>query len=293
MSKTVAAVIVTYNRLNLLKRCIEAIRNQSRKPEAIIIVNNGSTDGTEQWLGLQNDLTVYNQKNLGGAGGFNRGIMEAYEAAFDWIWVMDDDGCPALDCLEELMAATAKKTEVDVWGCIVLDEDDHSKLAFDCKPVTNENGEINWDIEFINDWAAFFNGVIFSKHAIKKVGYPNPSLFIWGDDIDYFERTRRQCIISSTTKAIFYHPKDRLYSTTYRNQYVYDGPVNWKAYCFFRNRAYLGRKYFNRTETGSLFNQFSYFRNKLPMAEFLKAVPLILKAHLDGLRYNLKRKLPY
>ena len=293
MSKRVAVVVVTYNRLNLLKESIEALKKQSRKPEAIIVVNNGSTDGTDLWLASQNGLIVYNQQNLGGAGGFARGIKEAYDADFDWIWVMDDDGYPAANCLENLLNATERRMEVDVWGGIVLDRDDHSKLAFDCKQVVTEAGEINWDIEFIDNWAPFFNGVMFSRDIVKKIGYPNPALFIWGDEVDYYERTKLQGIIASTTKAVFYHPKDRLYSTMHRNQYVYDGPANWKAYCFFRNRAYLGRKYYNRTETGSLLNQFYYLYDKLPLGEFLKTIPLLLKAHLDGFNYNLKRKLPY
>lgn len=293
MNKRVAALVVTYNRLNLLKECIEALKSQSTRPEAIIVVNNGSTDGTEAWLASQNDLIIYNQQNVGGAGGFNRGIKEAFDAGFDWIWVMDDDGYPALNCLEMLIETMAKKPDVNVWGCIVLDRDDPSNLAFNCEQVTNNAGEINWGMEFIINWAPFFNGVIFSRDIVQKVGYPNPSLFIWGDEVDYFERMKRQGNIVSTTKAIFYHPKDRLYSTTHRDQYVYDGPLGWKAYCFFRNRAYLGRKYYNRTETGSLLNQFRYLYNKLPVKEFLGSVPLLLKAHWDGLNYNLKRKLPY
>jgi len=294
MSGSIAVVVVTYNRLSLLKKCIDGVRNQTLKPDAVIVINNGSTDGTDDWLGAQGDLTVITQSNVGGAGGFHRGIKEAFERKFDWIWVMDDDGCPALNCLEELMAATVKQPEVNVWGCIVLDQDDHSKLAFECSKILTKQGEINWDDEFIDNWAPFFNGILFSRATVKKVGLPNPSLFIWGDEIDYYEGiVAGGGIIKSTTRAVFYHPKDRLYSTVYRNQYVYDGPINWKAYCFFRNRAYLGRKHYHRTETGSLFNQFAYFRYKLPTTEFLKAVPLLLKAHLDGLTYNLKRKLPY
>jgi len=292
MSKRVAAVVVTYNRLKLLKEGIEALKKQSREPEAIIVVNNGSTDGTDTWLASQKNLIVYNQENVGGAGGFYRGIKEAYDAGYDWIWVMDDDGYPAVNCLEKLIEAMIKKPDVSVWGCIVLDKDNPNNLAFDCDQVTSF-GAVNWGIEVIDNWAPFFNGVILSRNTIQKVGFPNPSLFIWGDEVDYMERIRHHGTIASTTKAKFYHPKDRLYSTLHRDQYVYDGPLNWKAYCFFRNRAYLGRKHYNRTETGSLLNQFHYLRDKLSTGEFLKSVPLLLKAHLDGLTYNLKRKLPY
>src|SRR5476651_747432 len=157
MSKRVAAVVVTYNRLKLLKEGIEALKKQSRKPEAIIVVNNGSTDGTDTWLAAQKDLIVYNQENVGGAGSFYRGIKEAYDAGFDWIWVMDDDGYPAVNCLEKLIEAMIKKPDVSVWGCIVLDKDNPNNLAFDCDQVTSF-GAVNWGIEVIDNWAPFFNG---------------------------------------------------------------------------------------------------------------------------------------
>jgi rhamnopyranosyl-N-acetylglucosaminyl-diphospho-decaprenol beta-1,3/1,4-galactofuranosyltransferase len=294
MGVRVAAVIITYNRLALLQEGIAAVCSQTRLPEAIIVINNGSTDGTGEWLATQPGLVVYNQENLGGAGGFNRGIKEAAEANFDWVWVMDDDGYPALNCLAELMNATLTRPNVDAWGCIVLDRDNYNQLAFECPQVLTTNGTINYDITFIENWAPFFNGILLSKSIIEKTGYPNPALFIWGDEVDYYQRIIN-CggLIQSTTKAVFYHPKDRLYDVKYNGEYVYDGPLNWKLYCFFRNRAYLGRKYYSSTRTLILLTQFSYFYHKLSFKDYFKAVTLVLKAHWDGLTYNLKRKLPY
>ena len=46
----VVAAVVTFNRLELLKQSINALRNQSKKPDAILVVNNSSTDGTGEWL---------------------------------------------------------------------------------------------------------------------------------------------------------------------------------------------------------------------------------------------------
>ena len=68
------AVVVTFNRLNDLKVCIDALRNQTYKQLDILVVNNGSTDGTKEWLAQQNDVNVINQGNLGGAGGFYAGM---------------------------------------------------------------------------------------------------------------------------------------------------------------------------------------------------------------------------
>lgn len=64
MEKIIACV-VTYNRLELLKQVIDGLRNQTRKIDEIVVINNGSTDGTGEWLQDQNDITTINQDNLG------------------------------------------------------------------------------------------------------------------------------------------------------------------------------------------------------------------------------------
>ena len=46
----VDAVIVTYNRLKLLKECISAVLNQTKSINNIIVVNNSSSDGTPEYL---------------------------------------------------------------------------------------------------------------------------------------------------------------------------------------------------------------------------------------------------
>ncbi|MFD0750787.1 glycosyltransferase family 2 protein [Mucilaginibacter calamicampi] len=295
MLSNTAAVIVTYNRLEMLKHCIGKLRAQTLPVNDIIVVNNGSTDGTKEWLATQTQLIVFNQPNSGSAGGFYTGIKAAAEAYnYKWLWLMDDDGYPAEDCLENLIAATVKKPEVDVWGCIVLDNDNPDSLAFDCAAITTSNNKIHLSIEYVDNWAPFFNGILLAVNTVKKVGYPDPRLFIWGDEMEYFQRINNiGAIIKSTTKAVFYHPKDRLYDKVFKGEYVYDGPTNWKAYCFFRNRAYLGRKYHNSTRTKVLLKQFDYLYRKLSLIDFIKAVGLITRAHIDGLRYNLNKKLPY
>lgn len=70
MSDKVLNVIVTYNRLKDLKVCVENVKGQTYKDLDILVVNNGSTDGTTEYLAQQTGIKVINQDNLGGAGGF-------------------------------------------------------------------------------------------------------------------------------------------------------------------------------------------------------------------------------
>lgn len=79
MTTQVAVTVVTYNRLNLLKECLQALRRQTIKAD-IIIVNNGSTDGTKEYLDSKEGIFVIHQENLGGAGGFYAGTRQAFKA---------------------------------------------------------------------------------------------------------------------------------------------------------------------------------------------------------------------
>ena len=81
----IIVVVVTFNRLELLKRNIECLR-MNKPVSSILVVNNGSTDGTREWLDTQTDLKTVHQENVGGSGGFHTGIEYAYQMGADWIW---------------------------------------------------------------------------------------------------------------------------------------------------------------------------------------------------------------
>src|SRR4051794_13444369 len=102
----VVAVVVTYNRKVLLGRCLEALERQTRPPEAVLVVDNASTDRTAELVAAQSDARyVRLSRNGGGAEGFHHGVRIALaEEAPDWLWLMDDDCIAAPDALERLLA---------------------------------------------------------------------------------------------------------------------------------------------------------------------------------------------
>ncbi len=133
MSDSVCAVVVTYNRKDLLIECLEALKKQTRPIQGIYLIDNASTDGTPGLLlekGYISELPPQNLKepwekefiiqnltnmddiklhyvrmheNTGGAGGFYEGVKRGYEKGYDWLWLMDDDVEPNEDCLYELL----------------------------------------------------------------------------------------------------------------------------------------------------------------------------------------------
>ena len=109
-SKKVITVVVTYNRKKLLLECIKRLLDQ--KTDAlldILVIDNASSDGTKD--AIQNFVDngtiryINTGANLGGAGGFEKGVREAAKDDYDYIWIMDDDTLAENDSLERLISS--------------------------------------------------------------------------------------------------------------------------------------------------------------------------------------------
>ncbi len=190
--KRIAAIVVTYNRLSFLHRCIDALRAQKNDALDILIIDNASTDGTGDTLApLAADGTIiYHNtgENLGGAGGFNYGMRIAAEAGYDYLWIMDDDCIPDEGALDALLAADEKLD--GHYGFL-------SSIAYwkDGSPC-NMNIQKTGLKTKIEDYAsptvpiimATFISCFFSRERVVEVGLPIKDFFIWSDDLEYTRR---------------------------------------------------------------------------------------------------------
>ena len=227
----VIAVVVSYNRQALLAECINALRTQSRKPDAILVVNNGSTDNTAVWLDAQSDVYHITQNNVGSAGGFNTGINWAYKNGYSWIWCMDDDGYPKQDALEMLLKHEG--FERSLLNCAVINKEDKKSFVWN----TNNYKTIDEVKESVIEGIGHpFNGTMIHRSIVAKVGTPKPSLFLWGDETEYYYRiTRRYNIpVKTVASSIHYHPAS---AYTYKQDWDYKS--SWKMYFYVRNRFYI------------------------------------------------------
>ena len=233
----VIAVVVTYNRQALLSTCIASLRQQSRPIDAILIINNGSTDNTEKWLKQQEDILFITQNNTGSSGGFSTGIKWAYQNGFSWVWCMDDDGYPKEDALENLLDADDGKLRL--LNCAVIDKENKSSFVWKTQHYKHI-GEVEGKI--IEGIGHPFNGTLLHRRIIERVGVPKPKYFLWGDETEYYYRIVRKNNIPVCTVAnsIHYHP-----STSFSIRQDWDYQSGWKMYFYLRNRFHIHRVKFS------------------------------------------------
>ena len=261
----VSCVIVTYNRLSLLKECIAAVKCQTFQPYKIFIVNNHSTDETESFLTTFADdpqMCVINlPENIGGAGGFSRGIKEGVMDGSDWVWIMDDDTIPHPDALEKLVAATTLTDKVGYVCSKVLWQDGTPHLSNKAS-ICIEKGNLSYNSYSTKDIPAFlstnatFVSVLISANAVKELGLPISEFFIWLDDIEYTVR------IATHGYDCFYVDNSHVLHKTSANYFSRPdmAPVEtaWKFYYQARNISYMKRQ--NKGKLAVLFSTLNMYR---------------------------------
>lgn len=211
-NQKVAVVVVTYNRLELLKECLTSLRNQSRKPDVVIVVNNASTDGTGAWLAMQDDLVILERSvNEGSAGGFHYGMKYAFEQHYDWVWVMDDDAAPHTDCLEKMLNAHKGQDGLTVLAPVVKEGNtlitNHRSNFYVRPDLSGFQQPLKAGKELepqVIEFASFV-GFMISKDLMEKCGLPDKDLFFQNDDVEYCLRINKYGKILLVPSAIIEH----------------------------------------------------------------------------------------
>ena len=237
-AETVAVVVVTHNRAELLDRLLDGLAAQTRRPDAVVVVDNASTDGTAALLASRGDLPLHviTQDNLGGAGGFHAGVRAAYDAGWDRVWLVDDDVLPAPGCLEALMSIDEDcliAVREDLAGALVekaaVEFDLRNPLAIRPKRATvdavyPDRASMPPLVEVQN---VAFEGFMARRSVVEEIGFPDPAFFIFYDDAEYAVRARRAGHrIMGVRDAVLVRQLD------FNQQHDLSG---WKGFYMYRN----------------------------------------------------------
>ncbi len=244
----VGILVVTFNRLNDLKICISSIKNQTYKNYDIVIVNNGSTDGTLEYLNSVEGITPIHQENVGGAGGFYTGMKYVYEHGYDWLLMLDDDGVMSETELENLLFSydeiKAQEGKDMILNALVVNKEKRDEISFLWARGSSRSklvSELQQE-KYFNDIHPF-NGTLVKRSIIEKIGFIKKEMFIWGDEEEYMARARHNGFGTCTvTNAIHYHPKEkgvRGYLIPFCKKYfIVVKPVKF-SHNFYRNRGFI------------------------------------------------------
>jgi rhamnopyranosyl-N-acetylglucosaminyl-diphospho-decaprenol beta-1,3/1,4-galactofuranosyltransferase len=250
----IAAVVVTYNRKDCLMECLDAIEQQTLPPDIIYVVDNHSTDGTFEILSIKQTESkqpgkidikyIYKQENSGGAGGFYTGMKTAFDDGYEWFWMMDDDGLPAPDGLEQLFFYTTKY-DLYFTNALVINIQDRVSLAF--RPLRKNKNSLFDYKQTVYDKIHPFNGTFINRIIPEHIGFIKKEMFLWGDEWEYVYRVEaNDYTVATIAKSIHYHPAEKgnlKYCIPFIKKWrVLVKPANL-ADIYYRNLGYLYAKY--------------------------------------------------
>jgi GT2 family glycosyltransferase len=305
VNDSVCAVVVTYNRKNLLIECLEALQKQTRPIQGIYLIDNASTDGTPELLlekGYISELPPQNLKepwekefripnftdgnsiklhyvrmyeNTGGAGGFYEGVKRGYEKGYDWLWLMDDDTILTSEALNHMLEKRKSFRDLNI-GFICskvlwTDETPHIMNIPAVKPLIN-----GIPFNFYEDKgvllveSASFVSLLVNKDVVKKVGLPIKEFFIWADDVEYTLRITKNGFLGLYVKeSIVFHKTNTNYSAA--------GVYDWRFYYNIRNWLWIYKLHYKKKYIFYLLRRF-LLTPTLP----LKVWHINIKASIDS-----------
>lgn len=290
----VVAVVVTYNRKELLIQNIECLLDQTYDRFDVLVIDNNSTDGTEDSISLlvnQNNRIKYinTGKNLGGAGGFNFGIKEAIQRGYEYIWLMDDDCIPDNDALEKLVFEYNQNKDVGFLASKVLWSDGTlCNMNIPRQSITRKVTDFGSPLVPIV--MATFVSLFVPVDVIKEVGLPIKEFFIWTDDLEFTRRISRKYKAYLVNKSLVEH---RTFNNVGANIAIDDDNRIDRYKYAYRNEMYLYKRegikgwahVIARTPV-HIYRVLRYSKNKK-----CKRIFVIISSTIKGMFFNPKIEL--
>jgi len=242
----VTAVVVTWNRCELLAETLAALRAQTRRPDSVVVVDNASDDATADLLAREADLDVVTMAvNTGGAGGFAAGIDRALRHDSGWLWLMDDDTVPTEEALAQLLATGARYVAAGAAPASVLasrvvwtDGRDHPMNTPRPKPLLGRHEARRAAAAgAVAIRSASFVSILIDTAVVRERGLPLADYFLWNDDFEYSTRLLRDRIGLYCPDSVVVH-KTRTFGSTDADpgeRFFYE--VRNKVWLFTRSRG--------------------------------------------------------
>ncbi|GHD42513.1 glycosyltransferase [Mycetocola manganoxydans] len=220
-SRQVVAVVVAYNRRDLLREVLAGLKAQTRVPDAVVVVDNASSDDSAAVVRevAPTATLIQLSANTGGAGGFAVGMAAALARHDpDWVWVMDDDTVPetgALDALLHSVDAYNGENLCAVGSRVVWTNGaEHPMNTPRRNPFAGKAEKSRAeDIDAVAVRSLSFVSSMYRADAIVRHGFPIADYFLWNDDFEFSARLLRHGAGLSVPASVVVH-KTRAFAST-------------------------------------------------------------------------------
>ena len=286
----VCAVVATYNRKELVRNCINRILNQKNAECDIIVIDNGSIDGTDELFATEFSVDgimyINTRENLGSAGAQARGIKEAVQEGYKYIWLMDDDVFPQDNALYELLRADQELnadwgilSSVAYWTDGNICEANRQK-----KSLFRFMNKKDYKKRFVRALMVSAASMFIKSEAVKKVGLPISEYFFYTDDYEFSSRIGREYPIYVIPSSKVTHAM----KTNMKANIVKDPPEKMYRYKYlYRNDVHCYKQYGMKGHIYLLL-KFVYTFLKLLIEERLKKgkkIQMLLDGYKEGLDF--------
>lgn len=283
-------VIVTYNRLELLKECINAVENQVIKPHKIVVVNNNSTDGTKEFLETkknENFIVENVTENNGSSYGFSRGVEILRKQDVDWQLIIDDDAIIDKEYILNISKYINKKYQA--YSGVVLQNERPAllhrrrlKISYTKPFIPVSETEYNKDTFEYN--ITSFCGLLISNEIARKIDLPKRELFTQFTDTEYSLRLQKLTNVLNINSAKLIHKVNP------------SGKMKvWKVYYTIRNETYIMKSISKNkfcfsivTIINAISMIFKYIFKRILLKEEKqkKYIKAVIYGKIDGLKGN-------
>ncbi|TPW73666.1 glycosyltransferase [Schumannella sp. 10F1B-5-1] len=232
----VVAVVVAYNRAELLVEVLDALHAQTA-PCGIVVIDNASDDDTIEIVRrtAPEAHLVHLPRNTGGAGGFAVGAAVALAREDpDLVWFMDDDTVPTPTALAELLEARRRhRVPLALLASRVVwtDGADHPMNLPRPRPLDGRRRREAQDAGLVAVRSASFVSQLVDTRALRHHGLPIADYFIWNDDFEFSTRLLRRASGVSVPGSVVVHKTKALAST--------DADPGERFYFEVRNKIWL------------------------------------------------------
>lgn len=283
-------VLVNWNLKSDTIDCVDSILSAGVNPENIILIDNGSNDGSKEAIEIKYSSRIRlinNPQNLGYALAINQGIQQALSLNADWVFLLNNDAVVAPDILDRLSKTIHLSPQYLIFSPIIFFHAEPSRIWFfgdrlipgtllTYDQYRNKGIKPNLPdtvpVDFGNGCGLLVNSQVF-----KKIGLFDSRLIMYGEEVDFCWRARLAGFqIATATKAHMWH---KVSTSANRDKPRY-------RYLKIRNQIIFYRRYSSFFQLPLMFTYSTLRSTWLIMSELLnsrnKLIQPVYSAWLDG-----------